>query len=643
MSLSWKRTGSKISFSSPALAAKQGHVKVEQDSDKEFFAAFGFIQRDLNPAETPEVQPDPVAGPSSQPSPKISTFLADQDRMALHNPARPIDWRKGAMTSWLLPVVYLSIFFSNSSQVLAGSPSKKGKGKARAVPEDEDVEMEDVGVDVEMTIEDHPVVGFADPPPFSRGPAAALAFRHSGVSPQVKAERITWLWVDEMNRYTQWMRARERQRTFHTHPLPILRTMLAIGFQQQHLEPNSSVTAILSFLPTRTCEFLSTVACGQFVSAVNEGIETNALVESKATDKPLAKGQVTYVRVISSKDNSPLCTPIACMQRYMAAYPADLAWAVTSLVALGHPLDLLAEDVKVIVADLELPEDAAATLITLLPLFSDGMPEIEGHPLYFGVSDRKTPFERMIHDKKLDSATRFMNYMEINFNFASITPYSIPDCSVLLSTGLRTDREAGDVEVGLIEIIGPPALNSAVGGFIPHFVPSPSLQHIVAAAQPSITDVFGSGSALDIQTDINRFLDNQKKFLESNVTGTTIHASSYEAVLQNGPGVCRTAGGIVPGVRLLDTISLEDYQAKRGSETVGGIWDATTGKALQSFRNIVSHLRPALPPRGDLEPTLIAQCLGPTFNLWPLSTHNCVFWLHATAVAEPPDFPIAGP
>ncbi|KAK7055228.1 hypothetical protein R3P38DRAFT_2760471 [Favolaschia claudopus] len=116
-----------------------------------------------------------------------------------------------------------------------------------------------------------------------------------------------------------------------------------------------------------------------------------------------------------------------------------------------------------------------------------------------------------------------MNYMEINFDFVSITPYSIPDCSVLLSTGLHTDREAGDVEVGLIEIIGPPTLNSAVGGFIPHFVPSPSLQHIVAAVQLSITDVFGSGSALDIQTDINRFLDNQKKFLEGNVTGTTTH------------------------------------------------------------------------------------------------------------------------
>ncbi|KAK7055242.1 hypothetical protein R3P38DRAFT_3563761 [Favolaschia claudopus] len=608
MSPSWKRTGSKVSFSSPAPAAKQGRVKVEQDSDDEFFAYFGFVQK--KPGEMPQAQPDPVAGPSvagpsvagpsSQPSPKTprsqpSSNGSPQSRKANRREKRQVD---------------------RLATVLAGSPTRKGKGKARAVPEDEDVEMEDVEQDAEMNVLDLPVVEVADPPPFSRGPAAALAFRHS---------RVSSLWVEGMNRYCQWMRAQGRCLTFHTHPLPILQTMLTIGAQQQHLEPNSSVAAILSFLSTRTRNFLSTVARGQFVSAVNEGIETKALVESKATDKPLAKGQVTYVRVISSKDKSPPCYPIACMHRYMAGYPADLAWAATSLVALSQPLELIAA----IVADLDLPDEAASTLITLLPLFADGVPKIDGHPLYFGVSDRKTPFERMIHDKKLDSATRFMNYMEINFDFASITPYSIPDCSVLLSTGLRTDREAGDVEVGLIEIISPPALNSAVGGFIPHFLPSPSLQHIVAAVQPSITHVFGSASALDIQTEVNRLLDNQKKYLELNVTGTTIHASSYEAVLQNGPGVCRTAGGIVPGVRLLDTISLEDYQAKRGSEVVGGIWDVTTGKALQSFRNIVSHLHPALPSRGDLEPTLIVQCLGPTFNLWPLSTHNCVFWLHA--------------
>lgn len=434
------------------------------------------------------------------------------------------------------------------------------------------------------------------------------------------------MWSTAFTAYVNWVQESQTALQVVGPAVDQLFAVHQVGARRQHIESINATHPVLRHLPIGASTFLLDVAHGHRASAVETAVRNGVLVYSRPDEAKDTAGQITYVRVVAQKQDSDECSPAACLERYMLKYPSDLGWAAAGLIFLGKTTAQIKQIVKKVVEARKISRPPSQ-LFRALEHVDDlpNRPTFSGFPLYYGISDEQTPNERLQTDLK-EGQTRFSNFAKANEYYIDFQAYGIPTCYVPGSAGIRTDRGAGDVEVFLIHTSNGIGLNHAIGGSIPYFTLPTDVSTIVSSsAHPH---PFGNIPVPNITAKVIEYINDQKRFLSQSDPSNTISQTAYERLLRDGPGVFRTNSTGVAGIRLLDIISLENYDARRGRHEVGGLWDENSGRALKTFRHLACLLEPRLPATGDLNEDNISKFLGPTLNLWPLSPKPLYFWLH---------------
>ncbi|KAK7057330.1 hypothetical protein R3P38DRAFT_3168845 [Favolaschia claudopus] len=547
------------------------------------------------------------------------------------------------------PVARVRAFNSGSSSLLgnlsggnarvrgrqdASSPVKNEELKARgpAVSNKERRRMKREGTPDE---EVQPL-DVQDPPP-----CQPFAGRPGEIDRLTRSRRVSSLWCEQLRALGHWGIGTHAAldgsqdtdgRTLGSE-LEVVHSLAKTGAAQQRVErvPDSC----LGDTSLAVHGFLLLVANGDTAEAIEAGLAGGCLKLSKIEDIERAVGQVTYTRIAAPLPvcrNDAEASPSACMKRYLRAYPADFGWAMAWLMALGESPKTLQGLVEKVAVSCELDPSVVPTIWATVQEVAVCFRPSRGYPLYFGISDHVSPAERQRKDEGKSLHSRLTNYIHRNAKYLEWHCYEIPELCVPTSAGFRVDIAAGDKETVLIQVGGPLLANQAVGGYIPRFLSDDNTRNILDQIRPSCTGLYGSTPCPVVSDAVKEMLDEQKKYLEENVVGTTMAASSYRSALQNGPYAFRTSNAEVQRVdfvRLMDIISLEDLQSRRGSEEVGGIWDVNTGRALRSYRHILSTILPQLGRDDNLTPPLIAADVGPTMDVWAFTAKPVLFWNHA--------------
>ncbi|KAK7039495.1 hypothetical protein R3P38DRAFT_3261864 [Favolaschia claudopus] len=449
---------------------------------------------------------------------------------------------------------------------------------------------------------------------------------------QTAANLVLRLWTVQLQDLVNW--SADLRKIFdpcHVPPLSVCEILLQIheiGAVHEHLYSSSYVPTLISSLSPRTQNFMLGIAGGDISVSVAEGDRTEALVKSEQKEVRPHSGTFAYVRVLRPKADGEECGPVACLWRYIRQYPADAAWGFAGLLARDESAASIAQAIPAIIPHLDVDDQTSVQFLALLERLKIEIMPIYGHPVYFGITDKTTPQGRV--DQDLDAMwRRYTNFTKLNADFLEVLPFYLPDLHAPKSTGMRTDKKISDIELVLTQTSAGLGLNHAPGGYISRFKPSDQILAIIGMLNPSASPLFGLASAFESSATVETFLADQKHYLCTHIHARQITDTSYEHLLNNGPRVFRNLDLCVPGLRLIDAISLEDFESKRGTESVGGIWSDSTGRGLKSFRHIASIIHDELKQQhGDLSPDLIARYLGPTFNLWPLSTQYLAFWQH---------------
>ncbi|KAF8210612.1 hypothetical protein K438DRAFT_1959850 [Mycena galopus ATCC 62051] len=327
-----------------------------------------------------------------------------------------------------------------------------------------------------------------------------------------------------------------------------------VGAYYQHITPSLPNHPFFRNLSDPVAEFLLDVAAGDYSQAVQDAVHNGTLIASRPEDVS-EDGQAAYLRNPTPKTQSAECMPATCLRRYVTAYPTDLGWAL--------------------VGEMNLQPDVLALLVKVMRSLEPPLVQVKGHSFYTGITNVQTADERLEQDMG-KGRTRFSNYMKANEPFLNLTAYNIPGCAVPSSTGLHTDRHAGDMEVFLIHMSCGMGLNHAVGGYIPYFEFPPSFSTIVSIPLPP--RVFGTHTSPTITDCVTKFLEEQRTYLSSRVSSPKATNSAFRTIIKNGLNVFHSLdSGIVPGIRLLDIISLEALLGEHSEERVGGLWDQNSG------------------------------------------------------------------
>ncbi|KAJ7675172.1 hypothetical protein B0H14DRAFT_3686674 [Mycena olivaceomarginata] len=490
-------------------------------------------------------------------------------------------------------------------------PPTSGKGKGKAddlLNENSDIVDEDGAVATNMLVNEDSYIVDEDAKNIIPKP-----WRHPKLTKDEASKRIDSMWSTAFTAYVNWVKESQTALQVVRPAVDQLFAVHQVGARHQHIESINATHPVLRHLPVGASTFLLDVARRHRASAVETAVRNGVLVYSRPDEAKDTAGQITYVRVAAQKQDSDECSPAACLERYMLKYPSDLGWAAAGLIFWGRPLH----------------RSNKSSRKLWKPARSLGRPRnwptFSGFPLYYGISDEQTPNDRLQTDLK-EGQTRFSNFAKANEYYIDFQAYGIPTCYVPGSAGIRTDRGAGDVEVFLIHTSNGIGLNHAIGGSIPYFTLPTDVSTIVSSsAHPH---PFGNIPVPNITAKVIEYINDQKRFLSQSDPSNTISQTAYERLLRDGPGVFRTNSTGVAGIRLLDIISLENYDARRGRHEVGGLWDENSGRALKTFRHLACLLEPRLPATGDLNEDNISKFLGPTLNLWPLSPKPLYFWLH---------------
>ncbi|KAJ6541843.1 hypothetical protein B0H19DRAFT_1268790 [Mycena capillaripes] len=440
------------------------------------------------------------------------------------------------------------------------------------------------------------------------------------------ANRVGTLWAETAANLFSWQTDSQRAVSTGLSLVDQLYQVHAAGSLHQHIVPSPPHSAVFNRLSVNSQTLLLRVVQGKYTDAIEDGITNGILAESGHGDKRTQGRQIVYVRVGRSKNASPECAPAACIRRYIESYPADLVWGIVEFIQRGESAEDAEDLVRQILVNAGLNPEIAVPLLQIVRNVQP-LTQIDGPHLYFGVSDVQTAHERLQHDLN-QKGTRFCNFAHANKKFVSFKAYEMSEFVVPSSTGLRTDRNAGQVEVQVIHTLNELGLNHAVGGYIPYFTTNPAFTTLISGLLPSTTSLFGIMPCPVSTSLITAHLQDQKRYLINHVVGNSISPTSFAHLLQNGPGVFRTNEHCIPGLRLMDVISLEDHQSKRGQEKIGGIWDASTGRTLKIFRHLVTAIHPEIPVDGDLTEDAISQYLGPSLDLWPVTPKPWLFWNH---------------
>ncbi|KAJ7349448.1 hypothetical protein DFH08DRAFT_1079735 [Mycena albidolilacea] len=620
--------GSAVSTSTPAPRRKHPRVSSGGDDDAAFYDEAGDDDKFFASYPTPQIRDVMDVGP-----PQASSSALAKENTGRSPPSRKVQRQERHRTAKEQSLASggnekakgksQSVLTPRATTTYGPPTSGKGKGKVDALlNEESDIVDEDGAVTTNMLVNEDSYIVDEDATNIIPKP-----WRRPKLTKDEASERIDSMWSTAFTACVNWVQDSQTALQVVGPAVDQLFDVHQVGAHHQHIESINTNHPILRHLPVGASTFLLDIARGHRASAVETAVRNGILVYSRPDEAKDAAGQITYVRVASEKQDSYDCSPAACLERYMLEYPSDLGWAAAGLVFLGKTATQIKQIVKKVVESrkISLPPSQlfrALEDVDELP----GKPTFSGFPLYYGISDEHTPDERLQADLK-EGQTRFSNFAKANEDFVNFQAYGIPTCYVPRSTGIHTDRDAGDVEVFVIHTSNGIGLNHAIGGNIPYFRLPADVSALISSSSVH-PHPFGTIPVPEVAAKVTQYVKDQKRFLSQSDVSGSISQTAYQRLLRDGPGVFLSNNRGVAGIRLLDIISLENYDSRRGRHEVGGLWEERSGRALKTFRQLVCLMEPHLPTTGDLDEANIAKFLGPTLDLWPLSPKPIFFWLH---------------
>ncbi|KAJ7900400.1 hypothetical protein B0H14DRAFT_3767158 [Mycena olivaceomarginata] len=626
ISMSYKHTGSAVSTSTPVnrvfFFLRPAHLfpRLRSANTPAVTAAATTMQRSTTKQETTKTffAGYPLAKENTGGSPPSRKVQRQERRRAAKKQHKSSasggnEKAKGKSRSVLTP---------REATTYGPPTSGKGKGKVDVLlNEDSDIVDEDGAVATNMLVNEDSYIVDEDATNTIPKP-----WRRPKPTKDEASDRVDSMWSTAFTAAVNWIQESQTALQVVRPAVDQLFAVHQVGARHQHIESINATHPVLRHLPVGASNFLLDVARGHRASAVETAVRNGVLVYSRPDEAKDTAGQITYVRVAAQKQDSDECSPAACLERYMLKYPSDLGWAAAGLIFLGKTTAQIKQIVKKVVEARKISRPPSQ-LFRALEHVDDlpNKPTFSGFPLYYGISDEQTPNDRLQTDLK-EGQTRFSNFAKANEDYIDFQAYGIPTCYVPGSAGIRTDRDAGDVEVFLTHTSNGIGLNHAIGGSIPYITLPADVSTIVSSS--AYPHPFGNIPVPNVTAKVTEYINDQKRFLSQSDPSNTISQTAYERLLRDGPGVFRTNSTGVAGIRLLDIISLESYDARRGRHEVGGLWEERSGRALKTFRHLICLMEPHLPLTGDLNEANIAKCLGPTIDIWPLSPKPLYFWLH---------------
>ncbi|TDL24828.1 hypothetical protein BD410DRAFT_826787 [Rickenella mellea] len=407
-----------------------------------------------------------------------------------------------------------------------------------------------------------------------------------------------------------------------TSPIAIVKSIVAAARREEQLDGIPANSPVWRHLKP-VAHFMVDCTRNPFSFDVASYVSSGVLTQQK---RALSQRRAEYyVRIVPFSSTADLRSAIV---DYIMAFPADLPMAVVWLCRLGmSPCDAKA----VVASSLQRVGwgDAANILMDLLDdnvlhSLNLGIPEDTiVHMPYVGYSIAGDPESRLDSDTNGGLHRRFINFCATTNTKAATYRFKMLDLAVEGPLAVRTDRRVGDVEACLIHCFALNTLNSARGGFMPHFTPRPDHRLIVdAALRAAGPATFLQSVSAALSKKVSALVDDEVDSWQGTSSSVeTIHDNAIADIKKTSASVARQTNGEVVMVTLMKDITKE---AHTGS--VGGVYDATAGRGLRLHRHIVSLIYPEVPEHGDLGVEQIAQWFGPRLSFWRVILEH-IWWM----------------
>ncbi|KAJ7881204.1 hypothetical protein B0H13DRAFT_2345297 [Mycena leptocephala] len=326
-----------------------------------------------------------------------------------------------------------------------------------------------------------------------------------------------------------------------------------------------------------------------------------------------------------------LCTrkPRKALQKYLFAHPANAASTLLQLVLQGTDLEALEENFADAMEEYSLAEPARTFVQHVRAHHStqslSGTRYGKKLP-YTGITQKVACDERAENDLKNGAAVMIVNFLSANKDM-EVETFHIPGLDMPTSDkyNIRTNTIPSQKEHIVRALLAASAMNSAEGGVLPIFLPTPAELAIRDNTLPSEDlDPLPLGEDCDpeLENIIHKTLEDELRIFRT--LGSQISPVAIKAVFNKLSHVVRRKLDRVVKMDVTQDIPREAFLGK-----VGGYWDSITGRGPQEERHLRRLSSSSIPAVGDIEIDILVKFIGPFVDFWRLDLfHSRYYWLH---------------
>ncbi|KAJ7921269.1 hypothetical protein B0H13DRAFT_1866871 [Mycena leptocephala] len=245
---------------------------------------------------------------------------------------------------------------------------------------------------------------------------------------------------------------------------------------------------------------------------------------------------------------------------------------------------------------------------------------------YTGITQKVACHECAENDLKNGAAVMIVNFLSTNEDM-EVETFHIPGLDTPTSDkyDIRTNPLPSQKEHIVRALLAASAMNSAKGGVLPIFLPTPAESAVRDNTLPSEDlDPLPLGEDCDpeLENIIHKTLEDELHIFRT--LGSQISPVAIKAVFSKLSHVVRRKLDRVVEMDVMQDIPREAFLGK-----VGGYWDSITGCGPQEERHLCRLSSSSIPAVGDIEIDILVKFIGPFVDFWRLDLfHSRYYWLH---------------
>ncbi|KAK7057479.1 hypothetical protein R3P38DRAFT_3341766 [Favolaschia claudopus] len=381
-------------------------------------------------------------------------------------------------------------------------------------------------------------------------------------------------------------------------------------------------------LPPRTIQLLAAVARDPTGWDIVPHLKSGAIALSQPTDPPPLSSVHTYLRRIATGTDT-----CKLLLQYLCEYPADAPYVIVQLVVLGEPL---ANIEKVFMSAMEGYGVQSAVKMLFEALYADEtllmLAGTHRHQpattlLYAGITYDVPCGKRGWDDVEQGVPARIVNFLETEGNDnISFETYRIMDLTTAISDPLdmRQNPMPSYHERVVRAVAAVMAMNSADGGVLPVYLPSPlqsRLKDAALALCPLVDTPLGQESDPGLVQKVRDLLDDEEEVLV-NAGFPSIHRRALDKIKEYAADTLRLRRKTVIKVEITKDLTEDSFNGRTS------YWEPTVGEGPSEHRHVLQLIQPDMVDHHNLGSPVLARFVGSILDFWRLLLWHILWLLH---------------